>query len=911
MRSRRDNELLLLLAAAPAVLLVFALVHAASDASVSWVDLSVPAGLIAAYVAAHLAVRRYAPAADPVLLPITALLSGIGLAFVTRLKPELAASQLLWVFLGVVALVLTLVVVRSLEALARYKYTIMLGGVVLLLLPAVIGVEVNGAKLWLRFAGFSFQPAEVAKVLIVLFVAAYLAEHREVLSVSTRRIAGIWLPPARQLGPLLAMWAISLIVLVAEKDLGSSLLFFGIFLTALYVATGRAAYVYAGVGLFATGAYGAFLAFTHVQTRIAIWIDPFADAAGRGYQLVQSLFALGAGGMIGTGIGKGLPTRIPFVETDFIFAAIAEELGWLGGVALLLAYLVFCMRGLATAARARSDMAAFTAVGLTGAIALQTFVIVGGVTRLIPLTGITLPFVSYGGSSIVANFIALGLLLRAGDAATGHGTELLSTGRADVLGRVALSRRLSRSAFAIALLITALVANLTWIQIVSAEDLAANPANTRGIAAEIRSPRGAIVTSDQVVLAQSVEGEGGIYRREYPEGTRAAHVLGYYSAKYGRAGIEAAANASLTGTREFKTLRDAVDAAAGLSVPGNNVGLTIDADVQKAAEAALQGHRGACIAIDPSTGAVLALASSPGYAPGSIDELWPGLSSAKEAPLLNRATSALYPPGSTFKIVTLTGAIAAGVATPGTTYPGPGRIEIGGAPVTNFEGGGYGDVDLRKATASSINTVFAQLAVDLGAADLVAQAGGFGFGAEPRLELGVRSSLMPEPSEMTEWELAWAGVGQPVGEHSSPAGPQATALQMALVAAGIANNGVVMRPYLIERVTDDAGRVLSRTSPRAWRTATDPATASTVTELMVGAVRNGSGARAAIPGVDVAGKTGTAEAGKSVETHAWFIAFAPAESPRIALALVLENAGVGGRIAAPAAKPVLAAGLAR
>ncbi|MDP2182090.1 MAG: FtsW/RodA/SpoVE family cell cycle protein [Actinomycetota bacterium] len=910
MRSRRNTELLLLLAAAPAVVLVFALVHGHAQSTLTARDFAVPVGLIAAFAAAHLAIRRLAPASDPVLLPIVAVLSGIGLAVVTRLDSTLAASQVVWVFGGVAAMVATLVAVPSLERIARYKYTVMLSGLVLLLLPAFVGREVNGAKLWLRIGSLSFQPAEIAKVLIVLFLAAYLAENREVLSVSTRRVLGMWLPPARQLGPLVMMWAISLVVLVFEKDLGSSLLFFGLFLVIVYVATGRVAYVLVGIVLFAIGATGAYFAFGHVQTRVAIWLDPFADAAGQGYQLVQSLFALAAGRMTGVGIGRGFPGRIPFVETDFIFAVIGEELGLLGGAALIIAYLVFCMRGLATAARARSDMAAFVAVGLVGVFALQTFVIIGGVTRLIPLTGITLPFVSYGGSSVLSNFILLALLLRAGDAGTGRETALTTADPHGVLGRVALSRRLSHTAAAISLLMVALVANLTWVQVISADALAANPANTRGLAEEQRSPRGTITTSDGVVLAD-VAKEGSRYRRVYPEGDLASHVLGYHSLTYGRAGIEATMNEALTGKREFTTFQDAIEAAAGLPVPGNDVVLTIDSVVQRAAEEALGKTRGACVAIDPRTGAVLAMASNPGYSPAEVDTRWEDLSSAGSAPLVNRATQSLYPPGSTFKIVTLTGALGAGIATPESTFSGKSPMEIGNAPVTNYGGTSYGTVTLSRATNSSINTVYAQLAVELGARELVAQSGAFGFGAVPPLEIPGKASLMPDPGEMTTWETAWAGDGQPVGEHASPPGPQATITQMALIAAGIANNGVVMRPYLIDHIADEAGLTLSSTSPQPWMTATDPSTAATVRAMMIDVVKRGSGGGAAIPGVTVAGKTGTAEAGKSLETHALFIAFAPAEDPQVAVAIILENAGVGGRVAAPAARKVLEAALKR
>jgi len=910
MRSRRDTELLLILAAAPVVVLLFVLVHGSRGATLSWSDIVVPVGLLACFVGAHVGARFLARGADPTLLPIAFLLSGIGLAVITRLDPELAASQVLWVLGGVVALVAVLAAVPSIERLARYKYTVALAGLVLLVLPAVVGVEVNGAKLWLRFAGFSFQPAEVAKVLIVLFLAAYLAEKREVLSVATTRRFGVWLPPAKHLGPLLVMWAVSLVILVAEKDLGSSLLFFGVFLVMLYAATGRPGYVVVGLGLFSVGATAAYFAFDHVQQRISIWLDPFADVAGRGYQLAQSLFALAAGRVLGVGIGHGLPGRIPFVETDFIFTAVAEELGLLGGAALIIAYLVFCMRGLATASRARSDVAALAATGLVATFGLQAFVIIGGVTRLIPLTGITLPFVSYGGSSILSNFLLLGLLMRAGDTGTGSETEIVVSGGAGLLGRIALTRRLVKVGWLIVALMVALTANLTYVQAIAAASLTANPANTRGLAAEIRQERGAIISADGVVLAESVK-SGSVYVRRYPLGPLAAHALGYYSTRYGRAGVEAAANEALAGKRNFASFADMIEAAAGAPVPGNDIRLTIDSRVQQAAEAALSGYRGAVVVLDPRTGAVLAMASSPAYDPGTVDDLWATLSTdGTNAALVNRAATSLYPPGSTYKVVTLAAALESGVATEGTTYSGPASMDIGGAPVTNYGGSAYGAIDLRRATASSVNTVFGQLARDLGANKLVEGSEAFGINTAVPFDLPSVTSLMPDPAEMTVWETAWAGVGQPVGEHDSPAGPQVTPLQMALIAAGIANDGVVMRPYVIDAVSDRSGAILTSTTQRAWRTALDEQTAATVTDIMVSVVASGSGTRAQIPGVRVAGKTGTAEAGKSVETHAWFIAFAPADEPRVAIAIVLENAGVGGRVAAPAARPVLEAALA-
>jgi peptidoglycan glycosyltransferase len=465
-------------------------------------------------------------------------------------------------------------------------------------------------------------------------------------------------------------------------------------------------------------------------------------------------------------------------------------------------------------------------------------------------------------------------------------------------------RRLWIVAVFIAALMVTLVVNLTYRQVVQASALRDHPDNTRGLAEEIRQERGAILTADGAILAESVP-DGDVFRREYPAGDDAAHVVGYYSTQYGRAGVEAAMNETLTGRREHADLRDLIDAAAGVPVVGDDVWLTIDSRVQTSAEAALEGKVGSVVALDPRSGEILAMASSPSYAPAEVDEEWQELSSAAGAPLVHRATGALYPPGSSFKPVTLTGGLADGAFAQDTVYSGASPMDIGNAPVTNYAGNSYGDVTVREATVRSINTVFGQMAVDLGAGPLVGQARGFGFDSIPPIEIPAEASVMSRPELMTEWELAWAGIGQPVGEHEGPIGPSATPLQMALVAAGIANDGVVMEPHLVGRVTDFGGRTLRTVEPAPWMEATGPATADQVTDIMVEVVESGTGRAAQLPDATVAGKTGTAEIGDDLPTHAWFIAFAPAESPRVAIAVLVEQGGTGGAVAAPLARDVL------
>jgi peptidoglycan glycosyltransferase len=309
---------------------------------------------------------------------------------------------------------------------------------------------------------------------------------------------------------------------------------------------------------------------------------------------------------------------------------------------------------------------------------------------------------------------------------------------------------------------------------------------------------------------------------------------------------------------------------------------------------------------------VLASVSYPDYDPNTVADNWEELNSDDSAPLLDRSRQTLLAPGSTFKVVTLTGAYANETITDEETFPAPASMDIGNAPVTNFERSGYSRMNIVTATQKSVNTVYGQVAVLLGADKLVEQAAGYGFGQDIPFDLGIETSLMPDPAEMTEWETAWAGIGQPVGEHESPAGPQATVYQMALVAAGIGNDGTVMRPYVVDHVSEahNSDSILGKTSPQTWLQATTKAVADHVTESMAKVVEAGSGVRAQISGVDVAGKTGTAEVGDDVPTNAWFIGFAPANNPQVAIAVLVEGGGQGGQTAAPTAKPVIEAALA-
>jgi len=385
------------------------------------------------WLVAHLVVRRFAPYADPLLLPCAAVLTGLGLSMIHRLdiatnalgesvsSREDAPTQLLWATVGMVLFVAVLLVVRDHRALSRLAYTIGLVGLVLLAIPALLPSalsEVNGAKIWIRVAGFSIQPGEFAKICLVIFFAAYLVDKRDVLALASRRVLGLEVPRARDLGPVLVAWGVSILVLVFERDLGSSLLLFGIFVVMLYIATERVSWLVIGVLLFSAGATLAYQLFGHVRVRVDTWLDPFAYYPdGGGYQVVQSLFGLGTGGLFGAGLGGGRPDQVPVAKSDFIAAALGEELGLFGLVAVVVLYLVLVERGLRTSLVVRDGFGKLLAAGLAFGVAWQVFVVLGGVTGLLPLTGLTTPFVAYGGSSLVANFGLVALLIRISDAA--------------------------------------------------------------------------------------------------------------------------------------------------------------------------------------------------------------------------------------------------------------------------------------------------------------------------------------------------------------------------------------------------------------------------------------------------------------------------------------------------------------
>ena len=448
--TRRNAELGLLCFATLIISIALLIVEANTEQGLRWDLLAYTAAFLVLFLLAHLAIRRFAPYADPLLLPVVALLNGLGLVLIHRLdlvpgtSPDDpgAAQQMLWTLVGVIGFSVVVIFLSDHRLLARYDYICGATGLVLLAIPALLPSrlsESNGAKIWIRLPGFSIQPAEFSKILLLIFFSGVLVAKRSLFTSAGKHVLGMNLPRPRDLAPLLAAWIVSVGVMVFEKDLGTSLLLYASFLVMVYIATERFSWVVIGLSLFAAGAVVAYHLFGHVRARVQTWIDPFAHPEGAGYQMLQSKFSFATGGVFGTGLGNGQPGTVPAASTDFITAVVGEELGLVGLAGVLLLYTIVIVRGLRTAIAVRDSFGKLLAAGLASTLAIQLFIVVGGVTGLIPLTGLTTPWMSYGGSSLVANYILLAILVRISHAArrpirTSQHTPIAAA-RTEVFGR--------------------------------------------------------------------------------------------------------------------------------------------------------------------------------------------------------------------------------------------------------------------------------------------------------------------------------------------------------------------------------------------------------------------------------------------------------------------------------------------
>lgn len=885
-RDKRESQLLLL---AAAFVFVNAVAYSlVADSAVSWSHLYAPLVWVAVVIVAHLVIRVLRPRRDPFLLPVFALLAGWGLLLQDRLAPNFLGRQTLWFVLATAAMLLVVALPRSLQPLMRYRYSLLTGGLILLAITLLFGVNPSGsgAALWLPvpfpFLGIVyFQPSELLKLLLVLFLASYFTELEPLYHYHKKNVPqnGGKFNKARTalsrhlpfLGPLLLMWGFTLLLLVWQQDLGAAALFFIVFVIMLYLATGELTYVVSGLVLLILAGVIAFFAFdTVVAGRVLSWLNPWPNVSDRAYQIVQALYAQAAGGIFGQGIGQGYPDFIPVVHSDFALAAIAEEWGLIGSLTVVACFGLLAVRGLRTSLQsirgARPQyFNAYIAAGLVSLFSVQALLIMGGITRLLPLTGITLPFVSYGGSSLLISSLAFGLLL----IISADAEAMPISPPADA----GLGRRNVRLGSMLLLAFSMVALILGYWSVVRADALLTRDDNPRLLETERRILRGQILDRNNVVLAEST-GPADRLTRVYPA-PESSPVVGYYSLRFGAAGIENTFDDHLRG-QSVNYLSDAFRRLLHIPWVGADIRLTIDASLQQTANALMdeRGITGALVLVEltriggEQVAEVRAMVSHPGYDPNLIDAEFDALTAIDPGPLVNRAAQGLYQPGMVLQPMIAAAAIDSGQLTLDDPLSDPflpvslhGQVLRCAIPRTEADSTVYTWRDMATLRCPDPLRV---LGVTLGGPALDEIFSRFGLHQAPALPIPVEGN----PATITDPGLA------AIGQEALTITP----LQAALAAAAVAGDGRLPRPRLVEGLAGPNG---------AWQT--QPAGESANSQVVI-SYQAAEAIRQTWPvNNGIASFAVNVLAGPEDSRNAWYLGMTPAESPRYVLALVLEG----------------------
>ncbi len=892
--------------------------------------------LILGFFIFHAALRRRGALADPFILPCILVLAGLGAITLFSIKDPLRDTdvytrQIQGILVGLVAMVFPLSAMFRSFRPWRYTYIYALLAVFLTFMLALFGKGPGGAHLKL----FGFQPVEVTKIALVFFVASYLADRWAMLLDKTGPKRTFQMPLFRDIGPLLVMYLVSLSTFVLVKDLGPMLILFGMFVAMLYVATGKPSFVGVGVGLVAiTGWLAYVLRLGVFDTRVDMWLSPWKNAHENGMQLGQALWGLGTGGFWGSGLGLGQPSVMPRSGSDLIFAAMGEELGLVGSLFILALCSLLLVRGFRAALHARTDFDRFLGAGLTTLLGIQIVIIIFGVLGILPLTGVTFPFASFGKSSVIASFFIAGMLLNISANGTRDASDVRTETRRAVQGIA--------TGLIVLLLGVAGIGRLVWVQGVKSDEMAGMVVTTPDADGYIRPhinprlsaiaamiPRGTIYDRNGKVLAVSRASElnqldlteaaaDRPLHRYYPYGDSMAHLLGYIDPRCGGPiGYEKWRNNDLRGFDDYAQLLPIYRrrfTPYHINLEGKDVRLTIDAELQSKVENALARYtnavrdrrtgmrktRAAAVVIDVYTGEVLACAAIPNFDPNKLSPgLWKSYNSDRtgESVLFDRSLNGVYPPGSTFKLVTASAALENGLSPvvncrhqdPRVIWHYDGKTYSRRRITDLEEMSPHGATGLAKAIRVSCNVFFAHLGLDLGPDKLYDMTRKYRF------------SRIPPPKKLAE-DLPDNAYGQGT--------IQVSPIEMARVVAAIANKGVMMKPQFVKdvRLHD---KVLETTGPAEIGRPLSPESAASLRRMMADVVTKGTGKGVFRElNVSVAGKTGSAENDQADKMpHSWFVGFAPVEDPRIAFAVVVENGGYGRAAAGPICREIIKAAL--
>ncbi|MFT7585648.1 MAG: cell division protein FtsW (lipid II flippase) [Cellvibrionaceae bacterium] len=794
---------------------------------------------IVLWVTGQISLKRYRPGHDPYIYPIVMLLLGWGMLQVDRLAPGFAVRHAVWAMLGGITLLGTACWPGKLLWLGRYPYTIMLLGLGLVSMTFLFGTAPlgYGPRLWLKipFVTIFFQPSELLKLLFAVFAAGFFSlRHREVAfeGHTHPRFEIMWL------GPLAAMWLFSMSLLVLQQDLGGATLFFFAFMALIYMATGERLYVWGGICLLLIAALIANFQYDRVALRMEALVNPWPDASDRAFQIVQALYAIGAGGVIGSGIGEGFPSYIPVVHSDFALAAIAEEWGMIGSVGVMVCFAVLIWRGFMIALEAAHPFFRYLSAGITILLATQTIMIIGGVAKLLPLTGVTLPFVSYGGSSMVVSSLMVGLLLWMSPLKSQIGRKVAAQEHV-------YNQRLERLNLTFLTMFALMLIGLLWWGGVRADWLANREDNPRTVEAELRIQRGTIFDRNGRVLA---ENGGSVDRQErFLQEQSAASVVGYTSLRYGVSGIEEGLNTLLRGDSDRLAVQWPRIVMHRPQV-GTDVRLTLDTTIQEQANDLLSGESGAVVLMSVRDGAIRAMASAPSFDPNQLDETFDDLVADENGPLLNRALQSNYQPGRTLIPFLLSWGASEGA------FADENRLL---------------DIDL---SSPEILTLFDGWQ----SADVVAAWRAFGF------DTVAESLPLPQAEPIDH---------SPENILQAVAGDEAllvTPLQVATALAALANGGTPVSPQIVSGVYLNDEWQAWRGSNSAVALATTPATLIENDEPLVQPVVARQVLDLFPNDGRVAGYAVAVESGPD-QSNGWFIGFSPPENPRFVLVIIVED----------------------
>lgn len=811
------------------------------------------------------------PLASRLLINNMCMLLSVGFTILTRLSYDKAVKQFLIVTASLaigLSVPFLMGKFRSFKEWKGFSWACGMTGILALGIVLAAGAVTNGSRLAVSLFGVAFQPSEFVKILFAFCMAGFLSKSQSFRQILfSALVAGI-----------------HVLLLVFSRDLGSALIFFLAYIVMVYCATGRLWYLLLGLLGGSAASVASYYLFAHVRVRVQAWKDPWSVIDGAGYQITQSLFAIGCGNWFGLGIGQGSPKSIPYVDTDFIFAAIAEELGIIFGVCLILIYISCFIMFLDIALHVKDAFYRHLLTGLSVIYIFQIFLTVGGGSKFIPLTGVTLPFISYGGSSLLSTVLMFSV------AEGVSGLEQTARKRRKI-------REINVTAGIFVAVFLSLSGYLVYYTATNEEELVNNSYNPRQQLLMQQNSRGSIYARDGSVLAQTVIQENGQAKREYPYQELFAHAVGY-STK-GRTGVEEQANYYLIQSG-LPFAKRAANEAAGIKNPGDCVYTTLDVTLQQKAKDALGMYKGAVIAMNPKTGEILAMYSNPSFDPNTIADHWEEtIADEEKGVLVNRAAQGLYPPGSTFKLVTALEYIRENPDTwQNYSYQCTGSLRHGEDTIRCYHGTVHGGVDLGTSFAKSCNTSFANIGLTFDRAQYEKTLQELLFHQELPVAFASKQSNISIGADTSDGDMMQNAIGQ--------GRTQVTPLHMAMLTSAAANEGILMTPYLTDRVVTAEGELVKRFASGEYGRLMSEEEAAILTELMTEVVQSGTGTKLKDASYTAAGKTGSAEYnGVKEDSHAWFTGFAPVEDPEIVITVVIEGAGSGGDFAVPVARRIL------